>query len=151
MSDLTQASSWCCAGKTLSTASLGQSNTKHNGTFRFIAFADFLHGNIQLFCHSWFYFIYFNIMYSFAPAWSWLWHTCFRLRHVRSGSLIRDWTWAPCTESTESWPLDYEVKSPISSVPFSHSVMSDSFQPHGQQHARLPCPPTPGACSNSCP
>ena len=37
-------------------------------------------------------------------------------------------------------------------VQFSHSVMSDSLQPHGLQHARLPCPsPTPGACSNSCP
>ena len=35
---------------------------------------------------------------------------------------------------------------------FSHSVVSDSLQPHGMQHARLPCPsPTPGACSNSCP
>ena len=35
---------------------------------------------------------------------------------------------------------------------FSHSVMSDSLQPHGLQHARLPCPsPTPGACSNLCP
>ena len=32
---------------------------------------------------------------------------------------------------------------------FSHSVMSDSLQPHGLQYARLPCPsPTPGACSN---
>ena len=40
----------------------------------------------------------------------------------------------------------------FSSVQFSHSVMSDSLQPHGQQHTRLPCPsPTPGACSNSCP
>ena len=30
--------------------------------------------------------------------------------------------------------------------------MSDSLQPHGLQHARLPClSPTPGACSNSCP
>ena len=30
--------------------------------------------------------------------------------------------------------------------------MSDSLQPHGRQHARLPCPsPTPRACSNSCP
>ena len=29
--------------------------------------------------------------------------------------------------------------------------MSDSLQPHGVQHARLPCPlPTPRACSNSC-
>ena len=34
---------------------------------------------------------------------------------------------------------------------FSHSVMSDSLQPHGLQHPRLPCPsPSPGACSNSC-
>ena len=33
---------------------------------------------------------------------------------------------------------------------FSHSVMSDSLQPHGQQHAKLPCPSTPRACSNSC-
>ena len=40
----------------------------------------------------------------------------------------------------------------ISSVQFSHSVMSDSLRPHGMQHARLPCPsPTPRACSNSCP
>ena len=35
---------------------------------------------------------------------------------------------------------------------FSNSVMSDSLQPHGLQHARLPCPsPTPGDYSNSCP
>jgi len=38
------------------------------------------------------------------------------------------------------------------SIQFSHSVTSDSLQPHGPQHARLPCPsPTPGACSNSRP
>ena len=30
--------------------------------------------------------------------------------------------------------------------------VSNSLQPHGLQHARLPCPsPTPRACSNSCP
>ena len=35
---------------------------------------------------------------------------------------------------------------------FGRSVMSDSLQPHGLQHARLPClSPTPRACSNSCP
>ena len=28
------------------------------------------------------------------------------------------------------------------SVQFSHSVMSNSLQPHGLQHARLPCPST---------
>ena len=35
---------------------------------------------------------------------------------------------------------------------FRCSVVSDSLQPGGQQHARLPCPPpTLGACSDSCP
>ena len=38
------------------------------------------------------------------------------------------------------------------SLQFSCSVVSDSLQPHGLQHVRLPCPsPTPEACSNSCP
>ena len=44
------------------------------------------------------------------------------------------------------------VKNLLFSVQFSRSVMSDSLQPHGLQHARLPCPsPTPVAYSNSCP
>ena len=35
---------------------------------------------------------------------------------------------------------------------FSRSVVSNSLWPHGQQHARLPCPsPTSGAYPNSCP
>ena len=35
---------------------------------------------------------------------------------------------------------------------FSHYVMSDSLQPHGLQHTRLPCPSlSPGVCSDSCP
>ena len=42
-------------------------------------------------------------------------------------------------------PRDFQVQ-------FSRSVMSDSSQPCGLQHARLPCPsPNSGACSNSCP
>ena len=40
----------------------------------------------------------------------------------------------------------------ILSVQLSCSVVSDSLQPHGLQHARLRCPsPTPGACSDSRP
>ena len=36
------------------------------------------------------------------------------------------------------------------SVQFSFSVVSNSLQPHGLQHTRLPCPsPIPGAYSNS--
>ena len=38
------------------------------------------------------------------------------------------------------------------SVQFSHSVIFNSLQPHGLQHARPPCPsPTPRVYSNSCP
>ena len=37
-------------------------------------------------------------------------------------------------------------------VQFSCSIMSNSLQPHGMQHARTPCPsPTPRVYSNSCP
>ena len=40
----------------------------------------------------------------------------------------------------------------LSSIQFSHSVMSDSLWPHGLQHSRPPFPsPTPGTYSNSCP
>ena len=38
----------------------------------------------------------------------------------------------------------------FSSFQFSHSVVSNSLQPHGLQHNRLPCPsPTPEVYSNS--
>ena len=38
----------------------------------------------------------------------------------------------------------------INSVHFSSVSQSNSLQPHGLQHARLPCPsPMPWACSNS--
>ena len=37
------------------------------------------------------------------------------------------------------------------SVQFSHTVMSDSLQPHELQHTRPPCPsPTPGVYPNPC-
>ena len=40
----------------------------------------------------------------------------------------------------------------LSSVQFSHSIVSDSLLPHELQHTRPPCPsPTPGDHSNSCP
>ena len=42
--------------------------------------------------------------------------------------------------------------SSFSSVQFSHSVVSDSLQPHEPQHARPPCPsPTPRVHPNPCP
>ena len=48
--------------------------------------------------------------------------------------------------------VPWKLKMELPSVQFSYTVVSDSLQPHGLQHARLPCPsPSPGACSNSCP
>ena len=41
---------------------------------------------------------------------------------------------------------------PLTSVQFSHSVVSDFLRPHESQHARPPCPsPTPRVYSDSCP
>ena len=41
--------------------------------------------------------------------------------------------------------------SPDSPLLFSHSAVSDSWQPHGLQPTWLPCPPpSSGVCSNSC-
>ena len=54
----------------------------------------------------------------------------------RKDSFFRKWCWE------------------TGSVQFSHSVVSDSLQPHESQHTRPPCPtpwPTPGVYSNSCP
>ena len=51
-----------------------------------------------------------------------------------------------------AWQALAQILSNLSSVQFSHSVVSDSLRHHRLQPARLPCPsPTPGACSNSCP
>jgi len=44
------------------------------------------------------------------------------------------------------------VTGNLHSVQFSHSVVSNSLQPHESQHARPPCPsPTPGVHSDSRP
>ena len=50
------------------------------------------------------------------------------------------------------WELCLPLPTPVSSVQFSLSLVSNSLRPHGLQHARLPCPsPTPRVWSNSCP
>ena len=51
---------------------------------------------------------------------------------------------------TESNNPITEIKSTVSSVQFSCSVMSNSFWPHESQHTRPPCPsPSPRVHSNS--
>ena len=47
---------------------------------------------------------------------------------------------------------EFSILFSINSVQFSHSVLSDSLQPHESQHTRPPCPsPMPGVHSDSCP
>ena len=47
---------------------------------------------------------------------------------------------------------DLKYISCLSSIQFSHSVMSNSLRPHESQHARPPCPsPTPGIHPDSRP
>ena len=44
------------------------------------------------------------------------------------------------------------IEGTVSSVQFSHSVVSDSLRPHELQHSRPPCPSlTPGVHPDSCP
>ena len=64
----------------------------------------------------------------------------------------------PCAKAEFRWAPESPLQDPYfhsrglpSSVQFNLSVVSDSLQPHGLQHARLRCPsPSPRACSNSC-
>ena len=48
--------------------------------------------------------------------------------------------------------METKLRASVSSVQFSHSVVSNSLQPHESQHPRPPCPsPAPGVYSHSCP
>ena len=77
------------------------------------------------------------------------------------GSLKPENGHAGFQDAVQETPLERESpgkgpRGPLPSTPllllFSHSVMSGSLRPHGQQHARPPCPSlSPGVCSNSCP
>ena len=56
-----------------------------------------------------------------------------------------------CSRFIEIFSIE-ELGWKFSSVPFSHSVVSDSLRPYRPQHARPPCPPpSPGVDPNSCP
>ena len=64
--------------------------------------------------------------------------------------------YAACTCMAESlyWSPETITALLINYTPvqLSHSVMSNSLQPHGLEHTRLPCAsPAPRAYSNSCP
>ena len=51
-----------------------------------------------------------------------------------------------------NWPLKSHLSLSSSVISSVHSVMSNSLQPHGLQHTRLPCPsPNPRVYTNSHP
>ena len=74
--------------------------------------------------------------------------------HIRNQRIMNE-ALAPETVALHASPEEEiipEQEGLVYNFQFSHSVMSDSFRPHGLQHTRPPCPlPTPRACSNSCP
>ena len=58
--------------------------------------------------------------------------------------------WSPPNPTITSCPKGLFLC--FASVQFNHSVVSNSLQPHGLQHARPPCPsPTARVYSNACP
>ena len=69
-------------------------------------------------------------------------------------NLIGDMCWG-FKEPQSCWknmPIPNSFCYVVCSVQFSHSVMSDSLQPHELQHTRVRCSsPPPGAWANSCP
>ena len=68
-----------------------------------------------------------------------------------SVQLVRPLSWS-LVPTLSGWVTGKEGLLQVTLLLFSCSVVSDSSQPHGLQHTRLPCPSSsPGACSNSCP
>ena len=64
-------------------------------------------------------------------------------------SYLRGCIWRVCSSVCPQTKLKLTA---LSSVQFSHLVVSDPLQPHGLQYARLPCPsPTSRVYLNSCP
>ena len=79
------------------------------------------------------------------------WFSQFVLQKPRSFTLILPWI-QTMKLSFSLLKKKKQTPSSIISVQFSHSVMSDSLQPHELQHARPPCPsPTPRVHSDSGP
>ena len=75
---------------------------------------------------------------------------------TRGSSWPRNWTWVSCIAGRFSniWATEeaHFICLVVSSVQFSHSVVSDFLRPHESQHARPPCPSPPlGVYSNPCP
>ena len=86
-----------------------------------------------------------RLVITFLP---WSKHLLISWLQSRSAVILRPKKIKSATVSTVSPSISHQ----FSSVQFSHSVVSDSLQPHELQHARPPCPsPSPRVHSNSHP
>ena len=115
------------------------------------------------------------IVHGITKSWTWLSiHMCHKGQLSNSGSpscvtcngfsLVSkwNWRWKACKYILKKFSkfikhvlMKFNLKRTLLNgavSQFSGSVTSDSLQPHGLQHARLPCPsPIPRAYANSCP
>ena len=67
------------------------------------------------------------------------WNLCFKILLSR-GSNPASCSWTCVLGSRGVELICSDSQALVSSVQFSHSVVSDSLRPHGPQHARPPCP-----------
>ena len=89
-----------------------------------------------------------------------LWRCSTGLHWLEQRCIFHRNPWVLCQGQSQKIPPSQYDKNWLNIIHAQHvirccsscSVVPDSLQPHGPQHARLPCPsPSPGACSNPCP
>ena len=120
-----------------------------------------------------------SVVHGITKSWTWLsdwahiWFTRENLQTVAHLTCVPchgfshvskwNWRWKACQYILKKFSLKF-IKHVLRKFnlkmillngavsQFSGSVMSDSLQPHGLQHTRLPCPsPAPKGYANSCP
>ena len=89
-------------------------------------------------------------LHTVGKSWEW--------EEKRAWAMVRDGSPpSPCSDielwgvrEVYIWPVSLKVQFICCRCSVSRSCLT--LQPHGLQHARLPCPsPSPRVCSNSCP
>ena len=79
------------------------------------------------------------------------WHSASPLNTFSDKKPTTSWASSPYLGTVITFRKSF-LKTSTNLLLLSCSVMSDSLQPHGLQHARLPCPSlSPRVYSNSCP
>ena len=90
--------------------------------------------------------------WAYIPKKSELKEICVPQCSLQLFTIARTWKQPRCPWADKWIRKRWYVYTMQYSVQFSHSVVSNSLQPHGQQHTRPPCPsPTPGVHSDSHP